>query len=111
MVTSCVMSTSSRSRPTEPGPFRADQVHEGSRYELSRGHPIYCEPTGGRGGGASAYGAQTLSTDPAVEQAGIDVGYTPESQTLRAPDIAVGNVPDAPGWVQGAPPLAVEYAD
>jgi hypothetical protein len=23
----------------------------------------------------------------------------------------VGNVPDAPGWVKGVPPLAVEYAD
>ncbi len=25
--------------------------------------------------------------------------------------MAVGNVPDAPGWVEGASPLAVEYAD
>jgi hypothetical protein len=30
---------------------------------------------------------------------------------MRAPDIAVGNVPDEPGWVRGMPPLAVEYAD
>ncbi|HXU32848.1 MAG TPA: hypothetical protein VN851_19935, partial [Thermoanaerobaculia bacterium] len=37
--------------------------------------------------------------------------YAPTPETLRAPDIAVGNVPNAPDWVQGAPPLAVEYAD
>jgi hypothetical protein len=30
---------------------------------------------------------------------------------MRAPDVAVGNIPDEPGWVKGAPPLAVEYAD
>src|SRR5262249_29266880 len=30
---------------------------------------------------------------------------------LRAPDIAVGNVPDKPGWIPGAPLLAIEYAD
>ncbi len=52
-----------------------------------------------------------LDSDPAVEEAGIDTGYSPSSDTLRAPDVAVGNVPDTPGWVQGAPPLAVEYAD
>jgi len=52
-----------------------------------------------------------LDSDPAVEEAGIDTGYSPSADTLRAPDVAVGNVPDEPGWVQGAPPLAVEYAD
>jgi hypothetical protein len=46
-----------------------------------------------------------------VEEAGIDTGYSPTSDTLRAPDVAVGNVPNTPGWVQGAPPLAVEYCD
>ncbi len=30
---------------------------------------------------------------------------------LRAPDIAVGNMPDAPGWINDVPLLAVEYAD
>ena len=35
-----------------------------------------------------------------------------EPGTLHAPDVAVGNVADEPGWVTGkAPPLAVEYAD
>jgi hypothetical protein len=52
-----------------------------------------------------------LGSDPSVEEAGIDTGYSPSSDMLRAPDVAVGNVPDTPGWVQGAPPLAVEYCD
>jgi len=30
---------------------------------------------------------------------------------LRAPDLAVGKLPDQPGWASGVPPLAVEYAD
>jgi len=30
---------------------------------------------------------------------------------LRAPDLAVGVLPDQPGWASGVPPLAVEYAD
>ena len=41
----------------------------------------------------------------------MDVGYALSPDTMRAPDIAVGNVPGRPGWVPGAPPLAVEYAD
>jgi hypothetical protein len=45
-----------------------------------------------------------------VTQAGTDAGYSPEPGTLRAPEIAVGNVPREPGWIQGVPPLAVEYA-
>jgi hypothetical protein len=49
--------------------------------------------------------------DPAVEQAGVDAGYSPEPGTLRAPDVAVGNVPNKPGWIAGAPELAIEYAD
>ena len=46
-----------------------------------------------------------------MESAGFDTGFTPDEKNLRAPDIAVGNVPDKPGWVSGVPPLAVEYAD
>jgi hypothetical protein len=49
--------------------------------------------------------------DPAVEEAGVDTGYSPEPGMLRAPDVAVGNVPNKPGWVPGAPNLAIEYAD
>jgi hypothetical protein len=67
--------------------------------------------TGGRGSRANLLGGSVLDSDPAVEEAGIDTGYSPSSDTLRAPDVAVGNVPNTPGWVQGAPPLAVEYAD
>jgi Uma2 family endonuclease len=93
------------------GPFRADQVRPGDPYELSDGHPIECLPTGGRGSRANLSGGLALGTDPDVTSAGVDTGFSPEAGTLRAPDLAVGNVPDAPGWVAGAPPLALEYAD
>jgi hypothetical protein len=94
-----------------PGPFRPDQVREGDPYELSAGHPVYCLPTGGRGSKAAADGAAILRTDPAVDAAGIETGFVPAPDTLRAPDLSVGNIIDKPGWVPGAPPLAVEYAD
>lgn len=95
-----------------PGPFRADQLKPGDPYELSGGHPIECLPVGGRGSRANLIGATILDSDPDVESAGIDTGFALTPDTLRAPDVAVGNVTDAPGWVKGtAPPLAVEYAD
>ena len=94
-----------------PGPFRADQLKSGDPYELSRGHPVDCLPTDGRGSSANLVGAQVLGSDPDVAEAGVDTGYALSEDTLRAPDVAVGNVPDRPGWVQGVPPLAVEYAD
>ena len=78
---------------------------------FSKGHPILCMPTGGRGSRSNLVGASALETDPAVESAGVDPGFAPNAKTLRAPDVAVGNVPDAPGWVKGVPPLAVEYSD
>lgn len=93
------------------GPFRADHLREGDPYELSGGHAIRTMPTGSRGADAAATGAVVLKSDPAVEQAGVDTGYSPSPKTLRAPDLAIGNVPKKPGWVEGAPPLAVEYAD
>src|SRR5262245_43501759 len=93
------------------GPFRADQIASGDSYELSCGNPIYCEPTGGSGSGPNALGASVVEWDPAVEEAGVDAGYSPEPGTLRAPDVAVGNVPNRPGWIPGAPALAIEYAD
>jgi len=96
---------------SEGGPFRADQIAPGSHYELSEGHAILCAPTGGRGSRSNLVGASVLETDPAVESAGVDTGFSPSPKTLRAPDVAVGNVPDAPGWTHVAPPLAVEYAD
>jgi hypothetical protein len=97
--------------PTPHGPFRADQLRSGDPYELSAGHTVPCLPTGGRGSRTNLLGAQVLETDPAVESAGVDTGFTPAPDVLRAPDVAVGNVADAPGWVPGAPPLALEYAD
>jgi len=93
-----------------PGPYRADDLRPGDRYELSHGHKIYCMPTGGDGANSAVTGAQVLATDPAVTECGFDAGYTPDSSTVRAPDLAVGNVPNRPGWVPGVPPLAVEYA-
>ncbi len=52
-----------------------------------------------------------LASDPMVQDVGVGIGFTPSPETLRAPDLSVGKMPDQPGWVQGAPPLAVEYAD
>lgn len=94
----------------EPGPFHVDQIRPGDRYELSDGHPVYCAPTGGEGARRNGTGFEVLDSDPEVEEAGVDAGYAPTKNTLRAPDISVGNVPDKPGWIAGAPPLAVEYA-
>lgn len=88
----------------------ADDLRPGDRYELHEGHPLYCAPTGGDDASRQGLGFSVLDTDPAVTEAGVDPGYSPEPEMLRAPDIGVGNVPDAPGWVVGVPPLAVEYA-
>jgi len=68
-------------------------------------------PTGGRGSKASNVGGSVLASDPQVESVGFDTGYSPSPDTLRAPDLSVGDIPDQPGWVEGAPSLAVEYAD
>ncbi len=94
----------------EPGPFRVDQLREGDRYELENGHAVYCAPSGGHHGKASVRGARALGADPAVEEIGFDVGYASGPTDLRAPDISIGNVPDADGWATGVPRLAVEYA-
>lgn len=93
------------------GPFRADSLRSGDPYELSNGHPIQCMPTGGAGSEKNRLGASVVGWDPSVKEAGVDTGYSPDEGTLRAPDVAVGNVPDKPGWVKGAPELAIEYAD
>jgi hypothetical protein len=97
--------------PSSQGPFRADQIRPGDPYELSHGHAILCLPTGGRGAKAISAGAKALASDPAVQDVGFDTGFTPAPDMLRAPDLAVGIIPDEPGWVAGTPPLAVEYAD
>ncbi|WP_437732486.1 hypothetical protein [Sorangium sp. So ce1335] len=105
------------SRPAlapDPGPrgaFRAAHIRPGDPYELSHGRPIVCLPGGGRASTALLLGGAVLALDPAVREAGAGTGYAPAPGLLRAPHLAVGNVPDAPGWVPGAPALAVEYAD
>ncbi len=93
------------------GPFRADQLRSGDPYELSNGHAIRCFPTGGRGALATGAGYKTLVDDPAVEDVGIDAGFSPVAETMRALDLSIGKIADAPGWVHGIPKLAVEYAD
>ena len=93
------------------GPFSASQLRSGDPYELSNGHPVYCSPTGSRGGKATNVGGGVLASDPAVQDVGVDIGFSPSPEILRAPDLSVGEMPDQPGWVQGVPPLAVEYAD
>ena len=96
----------------QPGPFRADQLRPGDSYELSDGHPVRCLPTGSRVGQAISVGNLVLASDPAVQSVGVDIGFSPSPKILRAPDLSVGGeLPDQAGWVQGAPPLAVEYAD
>lgn len=102
---------SAKRRPADRGPFFAEQIHSGDPYELSNGHAIHCAPTGGSGSGPNGLGFSAVGWDPAVREAGVDTGYSPRPDVLRAPDVAIGNVPDKPGWVPGAPGLAIEYAD
>ena len=98
-------------RPTTSGPFTANQLREGDPYELSNGHPILCLPGGAEHAGRNLQGGAFLDSDPDVEWAGVDAGFSPEPGTLRAPDIAVGPQPTkGQGWIPGVPPLAVEYA-
>ena len=105
------MTTNDPNRHLGRGPFRPEHLRSGDPYELSNGHAIECLPQGARNSRANLVGGIALATDPAVDAAGVDTGYATDEQTLRAPDLAVGQVPDTPGWVAGAPPLAVEYAD
>lgn len=102
----------STARVPGSGPFRVDQLSSPSSYELSDGHALLCQPAAPRGGAAAVAGAVALRTDPAVVEAGVEVGHRLGDKTLRAPDLSIGNVPaERPGWAEGAPPLAVEYAD
>lgn len=92
-----------------PGPFRASQLRSGDPYELSRGHPIRCAPTGRDGAEPNGLGFAVLATDPAVERAGVDAGLALSDDTLRAPDIAVNFEGESGPWATRAP-LVVEYA-
>lgn len=94
-----------------PGPFRPDQLPDKSEYELDRGHPIHVMPTKPRGGSAQLDGSLVIGTDPNVRSAGVEVGFDLGGNTLRAPDVAVIPADAGDDWVQGAPPLAIEYAD
>ncbi|MFO0604036.1 MAG: Uma2 family endonuclease [Polyangiales bacterium] len=102
--------SSRRPHTTTQGPFYPAQLQVGGDYELSNGHPVYCAPTGGDGGGPNLRGGFVLDTDPMAANAGVDLGMQLGEYTMRAPDIAVGAFPEKRGWVQGALPLAVEYA-
>lgn len=93
------------------GPFVASQLRDGDRYELSNGHAIYAMPASPRHAGRTLDAGKVVSTDPAVKWAGVDAGFSPEPKVLRAPDVAVGDVEEAPGWGAGVPPFAIEYAD
>jgi hypothetical protein len=86
------------------------QLRPGDPYELSRGHairvpPVSVERTRWRGRVVGI-----ISADPMVRAAGLDPGFKLDDGTLRAPDVAV--LPDEvpPGWLEGVPTLAIEYA-
>nr|VFK65041.1 MAG: Endonuclease, Uma2 family (restriction endonuclease fold) [Candidatus Kentron sp. UNK]VFK69663.1 MAG: Endonuclease, Uma2 family (restriction endonuclease fold) [Candidatus Kentron sp. UNK] len=94
------------------GPFTADRIKDGDRYELSEGHRIYCAPAGERHAQHNVTGASLLDSDPDVEWSGVDAGFSPNANTMCAPDVSVAPPPPRKkGWISGVPPLAVEYAD
>lgn len=92
------------------GPFRAEHIKDGDYYEISNGHAIQCMPGGRDHADHNLTGAKVISTDPDVEWAGVDAGYSPEPGMLRAPDVAVGTKGTETGWIKGVPALALEYA-
>ena len=94
----------------EQGPFHADQLRDGDRYELSHGHPLYCAPAGPEHAAGNLTGAAVLGSDPDVEWAGVDAGFSPEPGMLRAPDVAIAAPGAGRGWIPEVPPLALEYA-
>lgn len=105
------MSSARSYRPQGPGPFRVGHLRPGDPYELSDGHAIVAEPSGRRHARRNAAGVLLIDTDPGVEAAGVDAGYALDERTLRAPDVAVGNLADEAGFASGAPALAVEYVE
>ncbi len=105
------MSQARSYRPQGSGPFRVEHLRPGDPYELSDGHAIVAEPAGRRHGRRNLSAGTLIDTDPAVEAAGVDVGYALDERTLRAPDVSVGNLDDREGFAVGAPLLAVEYVE
>lgn len=101
-------------RPAEmlaPGPFKVDALPSKTNYELDNGHPVLCLPTKARGGRAQNRGAMVIASDPAVQDVGVEIGYKLGEGTMRAPDVSVPPAGAGDGWVEGAPALALEYAD
>jgi hypothetical protein len=98
-------------RQPDLGPYRAEDLLPGDRDELDNGYRVYCEPAGGRHSTSSLLNGAAVAWDPKVREAGTDTGFALKPEVVRAPDVAIGNVPNAPGWVKGAPELAIEYAD
>ena len=93
------------------GSHWADELLEGEPWEISNGFRVSCMPTGVAGADGSLTGGIVVATDPDTREAGYDLGHALSSNTIRAPDLSVGNVPkDTLGWAPGAPPLALEYA-
>lgn len=105
------MSRTARMTAPSPGPVRADQIRHKDPYEVSGGYAYRTQSTGNRGAQIQGHVFAAIANDPAVERAGVDAGFSPRPDMLRAPDIAVIPGPAAPGWVKGVPPFAIEYAD
>lgn len=97
--------------PSRPGSFRVEHLQPADPYELSDGHAIVSEPSGRRHARRNLLGAAVIQADPAVSEAGVDAGFALDERTLRAPDVAVGNLADEAGFAAGAPALAVEYVE
>lgn len=95
----------------QTGPFRASQIGDGDPYELSNGHAIQCLPSRADNAESNLAGGAALETDPDVEWAGVDVGYSPNEGKLRAADLGLGERPtEKKGWAKRAPRLVVEVA-
>ena len=93
------------------GPYRVEDLRPGERDELDNGYRVHCEAGGGSHSTANLLNGAAVAWDPMVREAGTDTGFAIKPHVFRAPDVAIGNVPNEPGWVKGAPELAIEYAD
>jgi Uma2 family endonuclease len=95
-----------------PGPYRAEHIRQGDRLELSNGHAIHCAPAGPDHARSVAIGSAALMFDPKRPDVATDAGFQLGPGDLRAPDLSIGGIPAgaAKGWIQGVPPLAIEYA-
>ncbi len=79
------------------GPFRSHQIGDGDGYQLTNGHPVPCLPPTPFIAGLRLSVAQMLGADPAVGWAATGLGFSPDSMTLRAPDIMVWTRAQSPG--------------